>query len=237
MSTRPDPEDLILATLSDDERRELLAALDADDVADVRRLGDLLGALDADDWRAADPPALRFVPEGAGRPVPLWSRVCVRGDAGEHRVTAPAVAVGLLTAILVAFVAGFVVRGGDDGGPAVDARLDAAPAVSLRRAAAGPSDAAGVVRMVAGQDGRVLLRAHGLRPTGEDRWYELWMVRDARRMTSVGTFRVRADGTVSARFRGGIDPARYPAMDVSLQTAADGLAHSGRSVLRSRPAT
>lgn len=237
MSTRPDPEDLLLQTLTDDERRELLAAVDADEAAAVGRLGDLLDALDADDWRAAEPPALRFVPEGAGQPVPLWSRVCVRGDAGEHRITAPAVAVGLLAAIVLAFVAGFVVRGGDDGGATADARLDAAPAVSLRRAGAAPSDASGVVRMVAGRDGRVLLRAHGLRPTGEDRWYELWMVRDARRMVSVGTFRVRADGTVSTRFRGGIDPARYPAMDVSLQTAADGRAHSGRSVLHSRPAT
>lgn len=239
MSARPDPEALALEALTDDERRALLERVDTGDAEAVQRLADLLASLDGDDWRAAVPPTLRFSPEGAGRTVPFWSRVCVRGDAGEHRVAAPYVALAAVAAVLLAFGAGFVVRGGDAGGAdeVADARLEAAPGVSLRRSGAAPADAAGVARMIGGRDGRVLLRAHGLRPTGEHRWYALWMVRDDGEMVSAGTFRVRADGTVRARFRAPVDPARHPAVDVSIQTAADGEAHSGRSVLRSSPST
>lgn len=245
MTDRPDPESLILDDLTADERRALLGAVDAGDAGAMERLATLLSSLDGDDWRAAETPALRFVPDGAGREVPFWSRVCVRGDAGEHRVGAPAIAVGLVALMLLSAVVGFVLRGtADDPDPATvaDGRPASAPAVSLVRMGAAPKDAAGVVRMVAGAPGsgravRVSLRAHGLPATGEGRWYELWMLRDARNMVSVGTFRVRDDGTVAARFRVGVDPERFPTMDVSLQTKADGAAHSGRSVLRSSPAT
>lgn len=238
MTRRIDPEALVLEDLSDDERRALLAAADAGEVAELEQLASVLSALDADDWRAAETPALRFVPEGVGEVKPFWSRVCVRGDAGEHRVPAPIVAFGLTVLMVLSGVVGFAVRGTtDDGGPsAAEARLMAAPAVSLVRAPAAPPAAGGIARIVAGSDGRMMLRVHGLKPTGEQRWYELWMMRDARHMVSVGTFRVRADGTVDARFRVGVDPAKYPTMDVSLQTKADGARHSGESVLRSGPA-
>lgn len=245
MTPRPDPEALILEDLSPDERAALLAAVDAGDAAAMEHLAALLSSLEADDWRDAEKPALRFVPEGAGRAVPLWSRVCVRGDAGEHRIGAPAIALGLVALMLLSAVAGFVLRGTtDDPGPGAvaDARLERARPVSLLRKGAAPRDAAGVIRMVAdgsgaGASAKLSLRAHGLPATGADRWYELWMLRDARHMVSVGTFRVREDGTVATRFRVGVDPARFPTMDVSLQTKADGSSHSGRSVLRSSPAT
>lgn len=245
MTDRPDPEALILEELTESERRALLAAVDAGEVAAVERLATLLSSLDQDDWRAAEKPALRFVPEGAGQAVPFWSRVCVRGDAGEHRVGAPVIAVGLVALMLLSAVAGFVLRGGaDEPDPAAvaDARLERAPAVSLVRMGEAPRAAGGVIRMVGGAAGsggsaRVALRAHGLPATEAGRWYELWMLRDARHMVSVGTFRVRADGTVATRFRVRVDPSRFPTMDVSVQTKADGSAHSGRSVLRSSPAT
>jgi len=238
VTRRIDPESLVLEDLTDAEREALLAEIAAEDAQRVERLADVLSSLDADDWRAAEVPALRFVPEGVGEVKPFWSRVCVRGDAGEHRVPAPLVALGLAVAMVLSGAVGFAVRGASDGGdPTVDARLMSAPAVSLVRAPAAPPDAGGIVRMVAGRDGRMMVRAHGLAPTGEGRWYEIWMKRDDRDMVSVGTFRVREDGTVDARFRTGVDPRAYPTMDVSLQTAADGKAHSGRSVLRSSPST
>ncbi|WP_026911037.1 anti-sigma factor [Patulibacter minatonensis] len=241
MTRRLDPERLVLEDLTDDERRALLAEVDAADAAAVGRLADAFSALEAEDWHAATTPALRFVPEGAGEPVPLWSRVCVRGDAGEHRIAAPFVAAALTVALVLAFAAGFVLRGGTDDGPPsdgarADAGLERAPAVPLVRMASAPSAAGGVARMVPGRDGRVMLRAHGLAPTGKGRWYELWMMRDERHAVSVGTFRVRADGTVQARFRVTPAASRYPTMDVTVQSATDGRAHSGRSVLRSPPA-
>lgn len=238
MTRRIDPEALVLEDLSKDEREALLAAIAAEDAQRVERLADVLSSLDADDWRAAETPGLRFVPEGVGEVKPLWSRVCVRGDAGEHRVPAPVVAFALAVLMTLSGVAGFALRGSTgDGTDPVDARLRSAPAVSLVRAPAAPPEAGGIVRMVAGRDGRMMVRAHGLVPTGAGRWYELWMKRDDRHMVSVGTFRVREDGTVDARFRTGVDPKAYPLMDVSLQTPADGKAHSGRSVLRSGPST
>ncbi|MEV4422076.1 anti-sigma factor [Patulibacter sp. NPDC049589] len=240
MTRRPEAERLVLEDLADEERDALLAGVDAGDAAAVERLATALAALDADGWEAAETPALRFVPEGAGEAVPFWSRMCVRSDAGDHRVAAPYVALVLVAAIVLAFGAGFALRGsGDDGAP-LDDRLGQAPAVSLTRMASAPLDASGVARMVGGRGGRggrVELRAHGLRPTGPGRWYELWMLRDDRHMVSVGTFRVRGDGTVEARFEVGVDLSRSPTMDVSIQSKADGAAHSGRSVLRSQPAT
>jgi hypothetical protein len=240
---RPDPERLVLEELDDAERLALAAAVGREDEIALGRIADALSGLEGDDWAAASTPALRFVPEGAGEAVPFWSRMCVRSDAGQHRVAAPYVAGALVLALVLAFVAGFVLRGGgDDGRTSGSASAGSTttasdgPAVPLVRMASAPATAGGVARMVPGNRGGVALRVHGLAPTGKGRWYELWMMRDPRHAVSVGTFRVRADGTVEARFRVAPDVARYPTMDVTVQTDADGRAHSGRSVLRSPPA-
>lgn len=238
MTQRPDPESLILDDdLTEEERRALLAGLDAREAEQLEALGSAFSALDADGWRDAQVPRLRFVPDGVGKPSSFWQRGCVRDDGYGPRIPAPLAFGGIAAMVVVALVVGIALGGSsEDAGPGdqADARLNAAPPVSLLRTGTGPDDASGLVRMVSGDDGRVLLRAHGLKPTGDRRWYELWMLRDAKHMVSVGTFRVRPDGTVDARFRMTVDPSRYPTMDVSLQTSADGRAHSGRSVLRSR---
>lgn len=242
MTRRPDPESLILDDLDDEERRALLAGLDPREADQLRTLGEAFSSLEADAWRDAQVPALRFEPEGVGQPTPFLYRGCVREDGYGGRIPAPLAFAGIAALIVVALVAGIVLGGstGEDA-PAtqarVDTRLEGARPVSLMRIGSAPADASGLVRMVPGRDGRMMLRAHGLQPTGDRRWYQVWMMRDARHMVSVGTFRVRPDGTVEARFDTAVDPSRYPTMDVSLQTAADGTAHSGRSVLRSRTAS
>lgn len=240
MTRRPDPESLVLEDLTDEERQALIADLDPREAEQLQALGQAFATLDADGWRDAEVPRLRFVPDGVGKPSSFWQRGCVRDDGYGPRIPAPLAFGGIAGMVAVALVVGLAMGGSmEDDGPAnrVDARLDAAPPVSLLRIGSGPDDASGIVRMVTGDDGRVMLRAHGLRPTGDRRWYELWMLRDATHMVSVGTFRVRRDGTVDAKFRMTADPAKYPTVDVSLQTSADGRAHSGRSVLRSRAAS
>lgn len=240
MTRRPDPESLVLDDLTDEERAALLAELEPHEAERLQTLGDAFRALDADGWRDAEVPRLRVVPDGVGKPSSFWQRGCVRDDGRGPRIPAPLAFGGIGAMVLVALVVGLALGGSsEDPGPEdrADARLDAAPPVSLMRAGAGPDDASGLVRMVTGSDGRMMLRAHGLKPTGDRRWYELWMLRDADEMVSVGTFRVRPDGTVDARFRMTVDPSRYPTVDVSVQSAADGKAHSGRSVLRSRSAS
>jgi hypothetical protein len=238
VTRRPDPESFLLEDLDDEERRALLDGLDPREAEQLRALGDAFSALDADGWRDADVPRLRFEPEGAGQPTSFWNRGCVREDGYGPRIPAPLAFGGIAAMVVLALVVGVVLGGAADDETAApqaraDARLEAAAPVSLVRAGAAPDEASGLVRMVPGRDGRMMLRAHGLKPTGQTGWYVVWMVRDARHMVSVGTFRVRPDGTVEARFDTAVDPSRYPTMDVSLQTPADGTAHSGRSVLRS----
>lgn len=238
MIGRPDPEDLLLEDLDDESRTALRQRLDAREVEQLESLGAAFSSLEADAWRDAEVPRLRFVPDGVGKPQPFWQRGCVREDGYGPRIPAPLAFGGIAAAVIVALVVGLALGGGStDSGPATqaDARLASAAPVSLLRTGSSPEDASGIVRMVAGSDGRMTLRAHGLKPTGDRRWYEVWMLRDRKHMVSVGTFRVRQDGTVDATFRLKVDPTRYPTMDVSLQTAADGTAHSGRSVLRSKP--
>ncbi|MDO9408259.1 anti-sigma factor [Patulibacter sp.] len=243
MTRRPDPESLILDDLDDAEREALLAGLDPREAHELRTLGEAFSSLEADGWRDAQVPPLRFEPDGVGQPTPFLYRGCVREDGHGGRIPAPLAFAGIAAMLVVALIAGVVLGGGTsaDDAPAtqarVDTRLESARPVSLVRLGNAPVDASGLVRMVPGRDGRMMLRAHGLLPTGERRWYEVWMMRDARHMVSVGTFRVRQDGTVEARFDTGVDPAQYPTMDVSLQSAADGTTHSGRSVLRSRAAS
>lgn len=237
MIGRPDPEDLVLEDLTDEQRRALLERIDAGEAEQLDALASAFSALEADAWRDAEVPRLRFVPDGVGQPSSFWQRGCVRDDGYGPRIPAPLAFGGIGAMVVVALIVGLVLGGtsGDSGSaPQADARLERAAPVSLLRTGSSPEDASGVVRMVAGADGRMTLRAHGLKPTGDQRWYEVWMLRDAKHMVSVGTFRVRQDGTVDATFRLKADPSRFPTMDVSLQTAADGKAHSGRSVLRSR---
>jgi hypothetical protein len=237
--SRPDLDAVLAGDLAPDELDALRArAADDAELAATLRLVDALASSDRDVWLVADTPALRYVPDGAGRTLPIWSRLCIRSDARAHSVGAPFITVAVVAVLLVGLVGGFVLGGATDdertpGGAVADAGLESAPAVSLVRAAGAPTAAGGVARMVARKGGRMVVRVHGLRPTSGDRWYEVWMLRDHRRMVSVGRFRVRADGTGTARFRLSVDPSRYPSMDVTLQSAADGQAHSGRSVLRS----
>jgi hypothetical protein len=232
--SRPDPEELLVGDLTPEELDAMRGRAAADpDLAAALSLAEALSAADADVWRAAETPALRFAPEGAGRERSLRTRFGL-GDVvwgrGGSAAFAPALAAVLL---VVGLGAGFALRGGLDDGPATDEGLEAAAPLSLVRAGRAPVEAGGVARMVAGDDGRMLVRVHGLRPTGDRGWYQVWM-RDKRgRTVSVGRFRVHEDGTGVVKMPLRVSPDRDPAMDVTLQTPADGGRHSGVSVLRS----
>ncbi|WP_022929656.1 anti-sigma factor [Patulibacter americanus] len=231
--SRQDPEELLVGDLTPDELTAMRGrAANDPDLAAALSLAEALSAADADVWRAAETPSLRFAPDGAGRELPVWSRLCIRSDARQHSVGAPFVTALATVLLVVGLGAGFLLRGGLDGGPETDTRLEAAAPVSLVRAGTAPVDAGGVARMVAGGDGRMVVRVHGLPPTGDRGWYQVWM-HGSGRTVSVGNFRVRADGTGVVKMPLRVDPRRYPAMDVTLQTPADGNRHSGVSVLRS----
>jgi hypothetical protein len=237
--TRPEL-DALLAGEAAPEDLDALRALATQDreLAVELQLVDALAASEREVWADASTPPLRYVPDGAGRTAPFWSRLGVGAGSRGRAVGAPFAAAAASLVLVVGLLGGFLLGGAADedspGGAAIaDARLETAPAVSLVRSTGAPTDAGGVARMIAGRDGRMMVRVHGLRPTPGDRFYEVWMRGADGRTVSVGRFRVRPDGTGTAMFRLTADPGRSPAMDVTLQSPADGNAHSGRSVLRS----
>jgi hypothetical protein len=236
---RPELDALVAgeATPEDLDALRALATQDRELAVELRLL-DALAASEREAWTDASTPPLRYVPDGAGRSRSAWARLGLGGDARGPAIGAPFVAVAASLVLVVGLLGGFLLGGAADddppGGIAVaDVRLETAPAVSLVRATGAPEDAGGVARMIAGKDGRMMVRVHGLRPTAGDRFYEVWMRGADGRTVSVGRFRVRPDGTGTARFRLTADPGRSPSMDVTLQSPADGNVRSDRSVLRS----
>jgi hypothetical protein len=82
--------------------------------------------------------------------------------------------------------------------------------------------------------GDIRLEIRGAQPTPAGHVEELWLMdADAKRLVSVGTFRVGPDGRADVRFHSGIDPHRYQYLDVSVEPEDGNPGHSGRSVLRS----
>lgn len=235
MSAPRDPEALCLEELADDERRALLASADPGQLDAARRIADALSELEADDWRNAEVPALRFVPEGAGQRTRSWL-----AGPRDLRVPAPALALGLAGLLLVGGVAGFALRAatGPEGlsdAARAEAKLQTQPGISLVRGMVAPPDAGGIARMMGDDVDRMMVRAHGLPQTGDGRYYEVWLRAKGAddSLVSVGRFRPEKDGTIDARFPMRVDPERYGTAIVTLQTPEDGGSYSGRSVLRS----
>lgn len=235
MSAPRDPEALFLEELSDDERAALVAASTPGDVDATRRIVDALSSLEADDWRNAETPALRFVPEGADTPARSWL-----GALRDLRVPAPALASGLAVLVLLAGAGGFALRAvtGPEGmsdAALAEAKLQTQPGISLVRGSIAPADAGGIARMMGEDVDRMMVRAHGLPAPGAGRYYEVWLRAKGAddSLVSVGRFQPEKDGSIDARFPMRVDPERYGTAIVTLQSPEDGGAYSGRSVLRS----
>jgi len=104
------------------------------------------------------------------------------------------------------------------------------PTVVLHALAGGPSSERALARMTAG--GRMVLTAQHLPATGPGDYYELWLMNDSRSLVAVASFRVGADGRAELDVPLPVAASRYRYLDISLQQAAAGPAHSGDSVLR-----
>jgi anti-sigma-K factor RskA len=66
-------------------------------------------------------------------------------------------------------------------------------------------------------------------------FYEVWMLRDPTHLVAVGSFRVGADGRARVDLLVTASPRRFTVLDISREPADGDPAHSGHSVLRSRP--
>ena len=78
------------------------------------------------------------------------------------------------------------------------------------------------------------LTVEGLKPTAAGDFYEVWLLRSPTELVSVGTFRVDERGRARVSFPVGVDPGRFPVVDVSREPADGDPRHSSVSVLRSR---
>ncbi len=229
------PVDYLLGELPPAERAaaEHLAAADPAFRAEVERLRPVVATLDAlpdEAWAPADPPPLR-TPAGRRERAPRARRPRGEGlrDLLRRRlVLRPAVALAAGAALLAGGAGlGVALSGGRDGaGPVTGA--------SASLGALSQPGARGEVRMTTGPDQRMEIVAAGLRPTRAGDYYELWLLDGPGRMVPVGTFRVTGSGRADVRFQAPVPTSAYRFLDVSLQHAGAGPAHSGDSVLRAR---
>jgi anti-sigma-K factor RskA len=228
MRRRRDAGNYVLGGLPPEEEARLRRR-ERDDpgfAAEVRRLRAVTGrlaSLDAPDWEPAAPPPLR-----ARAPAPTPAR---------HRrriVLRPLPAALAACALLAAgVVGGAVLSGGGDDAPTAPA-TGAGARIALAPIGQGPPGAGAQATMGAGEPRRMSLTVEGLKPTAAGDFYEVWLLRSPTELVSVGTFRVDERGRARVSFPVGVDPGRFPVVDVSREPADGDPRHSSVSVLRSR---
>lgn len=228
----------LLGELGADDAASFERALAADsslrmEVEGLRPLVADLEALPGEAWDPPEPPPLRMPADAAGR-----ERAQVAdsdaGEAGRRRgwLRLPAVVslaplrAAALAVLLVAtgVVVGSVVGAGGDGSSPV-------AALTMSRIDDGPSGAHGTVELASGER-RATVAVGGLDPSGDDRFYELWLLDEDGRMIALGSFPVGDDGSAEVELPIPVPPARYAYFDLSLQEDNGDPAHSGVSVLR-----
>lgn len=95
---------------------------------------------------------------------------------------------------------------------------------------AATSNARGFARLTHG--GRLQVSVSGLAKTPPGRFYEAWLMTSTTRLVPLASFRVSADGHASVNVSPPAALSQYRYVDISLQRASDGTAHSRDSVLR-----
>jgi len=109
---------------------------------------------------------------------------------------------------------------------------------SVRLAAVGQLDprAEGAVRLSA--DGsRATVSVSGLKPSGRNDYYEMWLMNSEKDLVSAGGFKVGADGRVKVEVPMPASMDDYEYFDISLESTGDTPGYSGRSVVRSAKTT
>jgi hypothetical protein len=79
------------------------------------------------------------------------------------------------------------------------------------------------------------LTVSGLPRVGGGGFYEVWMLRDPAHLVALGSFRVGPGGRARVDLPVTASARRFPVLDISREPADGDPAHSGHSVLRSRP--
>jgi anti-sigma-K factor RskA len=197
---------------------------DDDIPIELRDVATQLRALGPEEWEPAAPPPLR-APVAQQRERAARRRARWRGRFAPGLVLRPALAAAAVLALVVLGTAlGALIAGGDG--------TAAGREVALAAVGDGPRGAHADARLRAGS---MRLTVSGLPRVRAGSFYEIWMMRDARHLVALGSFRVGADGRARVDLPVTESPRRYPVLDISREPADGDPAHSGHSVLRSRP--
>lgn len=192
-----------------------------DDVA--RRLGEL----PREAWERPSPPAAPWSKAEADASAPPVAAPAARPR--RRLVLRPVMAVAASVALLAAgLLAGLALQQGDgDAETTANSRQ-----VSLSPVGRPNEGASGRARLARLAGGQASLEISGLRPSGRDEFYELWLLGQGQRLISLGSFRVPDSGRANVDLPLPVDPARFRFLDVSREPADGDPAHSTISVLR-----
>jgi anti-sigma-K factor RskA len=198
---------------------------DDDIPAELRDVAVQLRALGPEEWELMAPPPLRATVAEQHAPVER-RRARRRGRFAPGLVLRPALAAAAVLALVVLGTGlGALIAGGDGS-------LSAGREVALAAVGDGPRGAHAAARL---RSTTMRLTVSGLPRVGTGGFYEVWMMRDATHLVALGSFRVGADGRARVDLPVTASPRRFPVLDISREPADGDPAHSGHSVLRSRP--
>lgn len=191
------------------------ATRDDPELTSMRRITTLLGEVPAGAWQPIPAPGQSLAPSARRHRRPL-----TRSQALSAAVALVCLAIGLAGGALIN-------RGAS--GPASDQPSHAA--TTTLRPLPGQSGR-GVARVQLTPGGRIVISFARLPLPGTGRFYEAWLMTSATKLISVASFRPDARGRarVETILPAAVGAFRY--IDLSLQRARAGPAHSGDSVLR-----
>ena len=196
---------------------------DDDIPAELRDVAARLRALGPEEWEPAAPPPLRA--PVAKHHEHVARRPRRRGRLGARLALRPALAAAAALALVALAAAGVALIAGDGG-------TAGGREVALAAVGDGPPGAHADARL---RPTTMRLTVSGLPRVGAGGFYEVWMMRDAGHLVALGSFRVGADGRARVDLPVTASPRRFPVLDISREPADGDPAHSGHSVLRSRP--
>jgi anti-sigma-K factor RskA len=199
---------------------------DDDIPPELRDVAAQLRALGPEEWELAAPPPLHATLAEAPAPVEHRRRARRGGRFAPGLVRRPALAAGAALVLVALGTALVALIAGGDGSPV------AGREVALAAVGDGPRGAHAAARLRATT---MQLTVSGLPRVGAGGFYEVWMMRDATHLVALGSFRVGADGRARVELPVTASPRRFPVLDISREAADGDPAHSGHSVLRSRP--
>ena len=201
-------------------------------VEELRPVVTRLESVPAASWDAPEPPPLVM----PGADVFGESETAAPATTRKAARRWPRFAGALAASCLIFGVGLFVGTRFDDSGTATPADTETLSLVSL---GAAPSGATGQVKLASSTEDPVTLDVSGLKPTGDNEFYELWLLGKNDELVALGSFRAQDDGDSEVKVPLPVNPSDYKYFDVSIQEENGDPNHSGRSVLRglSTPST